>query len=219
MQDKDQEKARAQAREHAVAAVVEQFKQGIPRESIIERLTQNGVEPDAARNFVDSIQTQLLAEVEKETISGASLFVAMAAAAVAAIIGGAIWGGIVILTDYEIGFMATGIGALSGYAVMFFTEKKGRPLQIIAVASSLLGIFVGKYISFYAILKDLIRIDLGDAAASQVNILSGDVISLFFSAFGELLSPYDLLWIVLAIAAAWSIPRAVGAKAMKLASG
>ena len=32
MQDKDTEKARAQAREKAVAAVVEQFKQGIPRE-------------------------------------------------------------------------------------------------------------------------------------------------------------------------------------------
>ncbi len=219
MQNKDEEKARAQAREKAVAAIVEQFKQGIPPEAIIQRLTQNGIEPDTARTFVDSIQRQLQAEAEKETISGGSLFVALAAAVVAAIIGGAIWGGIVILTDYEIGFMATGIGALSGYAVMFFTEKKGRPLQIIAVFSSLLGILVGKYISFYAILKDLIRIDFGDAAASQVNLLSGDVIGLFFSAFGELLSPYDLLWIVLAIAAAWSIPRAVGAKGMKLAGG
>jgi hypothetical protein len=218
MQNKDQEKARQEARTKAVAVIVEQFKQGIPREAIIGRLTQNGVEPEAARSFVDGIQAHLKSEVEKETISGGSLLVALAAAVVAAIVGGAIWGGIVILTDYEIGFMATGIGALSGYAVMFFTEKKGRPLQFIAVFSSLLGILVGKYISFYAILKDLIRVEYGDVAASQVGVLSDDVVNLFFSAFGELLSPYDLLWIVLAIAAAWSIPRAVGARTMKLST-
>jgi hypothetical protein len=215
---KKEEKQREEARKKAVEYVLNQFKEGIPKETIIARLTQNGVEAETARNFVESIHAQLVQEVEKEQFSTSTLIIALVAAVVASIIGGAIWGGIVILTDYEIGFMATGVGMLCGFAVTFFTEKKGRPLQVIAVISSLAGILVGKYFTFFAILKEFVATEYGSAAANQVGIFSGDVVSLFFESFGELLSPYDLLWIVLAFAAAWSIPRAVGAKKMKLST-
>jgi len=213
---KSEAQEREEARKKAVEYVINQFKQGVPKETIIARLTQNGVGAENAQAFVESIHGQLVQEVEKEHFSTSALLIALAAAAVASIIGGAVWGGIVILTDYEIGFMATGIGLLSGFAVTFFTEKKGRPLQIIAVLSSLAGILVGKYFTFFSILKDFIATEYGQAAANQVGIFSSDVVTLFFESFGELLSPYDILWIVLAIAAAWSIPRAVGAKKMNL---
>jgi hypothetical protein len=215
---KSEEKQREEARKKAVEYVINQFKQGVPKDTIIARLTQNGVASDAAQTFVESIHSQLVQEVEKEQFSASALVIAVVAAVVASIIGGAIWGGIVILTDYEIGFMATGVGLLSGFAVTFFTEKKGRPLQIIAVLSSLAGILVGKYFTFFAILKQFVNSEYGPAAAGQVGIFSGDVVSLFFESFGDLLSPYDVLWIVLAIVAAWSIPRAVGAKKMKLST-
>ena len=215
MAAKNEQKEREEARKKAVEYVIKQYKEGIPKETIIARLTQNGVNPETARNFVESTHGHFVKESEKEQFSPSALGIALVAAVVAAIIGGAIWGGIVILTNYEIGFMATGIGLLCGFAVTFFTEKKGLPLQIIAVLASLAGILVGKYFTFFSILKDYVTTELGQAAAGQVGIFSGDVVSLFFESFGGLLSAYDILWLVLAVIAAWSIPRAVGAKKMK----
>ena len=87
---------------------------------------------------------------------------------------------------------------------------------MIAVLSALGGILAGKYFSFFLSLVDFIKAEYGAVAASQVGILSGDVVRIFLEAIGDLFSPYDLLWIVLAIVAAWGIPRAVGAKRMKL---
>jgi hypothetical protein len=213
---KDEEKQREEARKKAVEYVIKQFKEGVPKETIIARLTQNGAGVEAARSFVESIHGQLVKEADKEEFSTSALVIALVAAFVAAIIGGAIWGGIVILTNYEIGFMATGIGLLCGFAVTFFTEKKGLPLQIIAVFAALAGILVGKYLTFFSVLKDILASEFGAAAASQVGIFSSDVVSFFFESFGDLLSFYDLLWVALAILAAWSIPRAVGARKMKL---
>jgi len=204
------------ARKRAGQYVIEQFKRGVPPDAIIAQLTQNGLEAESARTFVTSIHAELLKETEREQLTTGTLLVAFAAAVVAALVGGAIWGGIVLLTEYEVGFMATGIGLLSGYAVTFFSEKKGPPLQVIAVLSALGGILAGKYFTFFLSLKDFIKAEYGAAAASQVGIFSGDVARIFREAISDLFSPYDLLWIVLAIVAAWGIPRAVGAKRMKL---
>jgi len=194
------------ARKRAAEYVIQQFKQGVPPDVLTAQLTQNGLEPETARAFVASIHAELLKETEKEQLTTSTLLVALAAAVVAALLGGAIWGGIVLLTEYEVGFMATGIGLLSGYAVTFFTEKKGPPLQAIAVFSALGGILVGKYFTFFLTLKDFVKAEYGAAAASQLGILSGDVVRIFLEAIGDLFSPYDLLWIVLAFVAAWGDP-------------
>lgn len=62
--------------------------------------------------------------------------------------GGLVWGFILILTDYEVGFVAWGIGFLAGFLVVRFAGgRKGAPLQAIAIVSSLVGIMLGKYIA------------------------------------------------------------------------
>ena len=214
MSEQPGKRQREETQRKATLYVVEQFKNGVPKESIIDYFVQGGVGRETASNLVASIHAQMLEERSKEEFSGGTVFIALAAGVVASIVGGVLWGLVVLTTDYEIGFMATGIGLLSGYAVLFFTEKKGLPLQAIAVGSSLVGIVVGKYIIFYSILKDVLISELGEAAGG-ISILSGEVVRLFFLSIGELASPYDMLWIVLAVVAAWRIPRAIGVKAMQ----
>jgi hypothetical protein len=113
--------------------------------------------------------------------------------------------------------MATGIGLLSGFAIVWFSDRRGTLLQIIAVFSALVGIGIGKYLSFFAVLKDYLALEYGEVAVQGLSALSPEAIQIFFSAIGELFSPYDILWVVLAIIAAWRIPRGVGISTAQLA--
>ncbi len=214
MADQKDTKKQQEAQQKAVAYIVEQLKKGVPKQAIVDYFVNSGVDRAVANSLVESVHTELLQEAEKEQFSCGSLVIASAAGLVAAIVGGIIWGLIVIATDYEIGYMATGIGLLSGFAVLFFTEKKGLPLQIIAVVSALAGILVGKYFTFYSIVKDLL-IDEYGAVAESISIFDGEMFRLFFLSISDIASPYDILWIVLAVIAAWRIPRAIGAKTIK----
>ena len=70
----------------------------------------------------------------------------------AAVVGAFIWGQIINLTEYEAGVVAIGIGFLCGYAVLRLSQGgKGILYQLIAVGSSVLGIFFGKYYGVYII--------------------------------------------------------------------
>lgn len=118
----------------------------------------------------------------------------------ASIVGGVIWGVIVITTHFEIGYMAVGIGALSGYAVHFASgHKRSRELQIIAIVSALLGIFVSKYFLYYEWASARAE-KLGQAGAG---LFSSETVGGFFDHLLELVDFFDILWVFLAISAAW----------------
>jgi hypothetical protein len=107
--------------------------------------------------------------------------------------------------------MATAIGALSGYAVVKFAGgRKGLPLQVIAVVASLLGIAIGKYATFYHFFRQAAIETVGPEVASEITVLSPIVVETFFENFSLLLSGFDLLWVILAVAAAWRIPKSLG---------
>ena len=119
------------------------------------------------------------------TEPSSSLLPAIAAGLVAALVGGIVWGLIVKISDYEVGFVAWGIGFLAGSAVVFATRgAKGRPLQVIAVVSALLGILLGKYLSFaFSVQED------ADAAGVSIGLLSSDMFTLFRENLGRRLQP------------------------------
>jgi hypothetical protein len=95
----------------------------------------------------------------------------------AAAVGGSIWGLIVSLTGYVIGYMALGIGLLCGYAVVLFSRGgKGMPLQVVAVLSSVLGIAIGKYATFFHFVKKAVAKQHGEAVAANVSFLSEKVL-------------------------------------------
>ena len=142
-----------------------------------------------------------------------ALVPATVAGLLAAAIGGAAWAGIVILTDYEVGFVAWGIGALCGFAVAALAgNARGVPLQIIAVVASVLGIAAGKYVTFHHFLKAFVEEEAGAEAVAEMSLFSPEVIQIFTDNIGSMLSGFDIIWVLLAVGTAWGIPKASGIK-------
>ncbi len=204
----EEQEATRKAHDFALA----QAKNNMSRSSIVSSLVDTGMDPVEARKIVNDVFQGLSESAESEKITLGPLIVALVAAGMAALVGGALWGLIVIWTDYEIGYMATGIGLLTGFAVVFFSGKRGFTFQTIAVVAALAGITIGKYVAFYAIFKELVAEEFGAAAASYVTLFSVELIQIFIEAIPEIVSPYDILWIILAVIAAWSVPKGSGWK-------
>jgi signal peptidase I len=121
--------------------------------------------------------------------------VALLAGSVAAVVGGIAWGLVVNWTDYEVGILALGIGLLTAFAIDRATGgRRGRELQIVAVGTALVGILIGKYLSFAFVTQDIFP---------GAGVLSGEMFRLFRDSLHEVFGLFDLIWIGLAAAAAW----------------
>jgi hypothetical protein len=132
------------------------------------------------------------------------LLPAVGAGLVAAIACGVIWGLIVKWSEYEVGFVAWGIGFVVATAVLFATRgARGIPYQAVGIVFALLGILVGKYLAFVWVLQDVAREETGGLI--DVPIFSGDTVDLFWSARSDVFSWIDLLWAALAVITAWRV--------------
>ena len=145
----------------------------------------------------------LLVEGTTTTTAEAPLWRALAAGLAAAVAGAIVWMLIVIVSDYEVGIVAWAIGALAGFAVVFATAgRRGTPLQAIAVLSALIGILLGKYLTFWWVVRDEAE-QFG--VASDFGVLSSNTIDLFREELGTVFGWIDLLWVGLAVVTAWRI--------------
>ncbi len=84
--------------------------------------------------------------------AGKTMYALIGGAVVACIAGG-IWGGIVIATGYEIGWIAWGIGLLVGFAVAAMAQKQDAVIGVSAACLALLGLIVGKVVILQWILS------------------------------------------------------------------
>jgi hypothetical protein len=194
-------------REEDAAFVAERMQAGADQESILGMLQERGVERMQARNLVDTVYPELVRAAEAERYSSEALVPAVAGGLAAALVGGSVWGLIVILTDYEVGFVAWGIGLLSGLAVVRFAGgRKGGPLQAVAVASSLLGIVIGKYISFAYFFKKAVEERFG----VDVSYFDSNIFTAFRDNLGDVFGGFDLLWAALAVITAWRLTSPLG---------
>lgn len=187
------------------AFVVEQIQAGADRETVKMRLMAGGLQPEIAAEIVERVFAETVVEGE---FTFASLVPAMAGGALGALIGGLIWGMIALGTGYEIGWIAWGIGWLTGVGVVTFARgRRGRPLQLVAVASAVLGIMIGKYFAFFGLLKEYVGQELGAEAVAELSMFSPGAIQLFGMSLTGMVSGFDLLWIFLAVGTAWGIPK------------
>lgn len=185
--------------------VAEQLANGADKESVVKELEKSGVQEDVAGRLVDSISHQPFAAPIEPT-SASSVQGAVLGGLVAAVLGGLIWGGLVILTGYEFGIVAWALGAAVGYAIVMFSKgEQGTPQQIAGVSCSVLGILIGKYLTFYYYIKEVVSQELGPATASEISVFSGGLIGEFLSNIGEVAGPFDIVWFALAIGSAWKI--------------
>ncbi len=128
-----------------VQMIYERIKQGADVESIIGELVSGGMIREDAEPMVNSIYSTLLEGARKETLTGGAVVGAVVLGGVAAVVAAVIWLAIVIFANLELGLAAWGVGLLVGFAVSLGSGKRrGRTLQIIAVAWSVLGIGMAK---------------------------------------------------------------------------
>ena len=67
------------------------------------------------------------------------------AGVVAALLGAGVWALVTVLTGYQIGFMAIGVGFLVGLAVQFFGKGISKAFGVMGAALALLGCLLGNY--------------------------------------------------------------------------
>ncbi len=126
------------------------------------------------------------------------LGLALLAGLVAASVGGVVWGYVVKLSEYEVGIVAWGIGLLVGFAVAVVSRARGPTLQAVAVACALLGILLGKYLSYALVLQEE-----ADAQGVDIGLFSGEMRTFFREDLELVFGWFDLLWIGLAVFTAW----------------
>lgn len=122
---------------------------------------------------------------------------------IAAIVTGIVWALIVVVTDYELGFAAWGVGLVCGFATILFGRGSGVQFQVIAVVTSIVGILIGKYGIYYYYLKQYLIGEYGEEALVGFSLFSSDVAIDFASAISSMVGGYDILWVILAVATAW----------------
>lgn len=200
-----QAEAGKQALEKLTAFVIEQARSGADKLTIKTRLMAGGIQEEIATELVERVWADVVTE---EEFSLGSMLPAMVGGMIGAVIGGVIWGLIATASGYEIGWIAWGVGWLAGVGVVLFAGgRRGRPLQFVAVAAAVLGLLIGKYFTFFAALKQYMGAELGVEAVAEMSMFSVGVIQMFGANLTLLVNGFDMLWIFLAVATAWGIPK------------
>jgi hypothetical protein len=125
-----------------------------------------------------------------------------AAAVAAAIAGGIAWALIVRSTDYEVGLVAWAIGWMAGTAAVAGGRGvRGVPLQVVAVVAALLGILLGKYLSYAWTLQDV-----AEEQGVSLGLFSDETRTFFREDLGDVFGWIDLIFVALAVYTAFRIP-------------
>ena len=183
-----------------------QLNSGADEDTIVSELGKSGVEETMARRLIRSVQAEPIATDVQNTASFGSIQAGAMGGALASILSGLVWGGIAILTGLEIGFAAIGVGAACGYGVLLFSKGETSSIhQFIAAGSAIFGILIGKYFVAYLWAKEMVAQELGPETAANMSLFSFHLFGEYLSNLGEFLDGFDLLWLVLAMGAAWKI--------------
>lgn len=88
------------------------------------------------------------------------LLLAAVGASIAGLVGAVVWAAVAYGTGYEIGWIAWGVGAATGFGAFLFSGRRANPLTgLIAVVVALLSIAGGKYAATSAAIDGAIKRD------------------------------------------------------------
>ena len=174
-------------------------------------------QPSWAQSLRDDLEAGQGSSTIQPDQEAAALTYIMAAIGglVGAVVGGIIWAAIAIIANLEIGYVAIGVGALAGWGVVMGTNRrKGLPFQSIAVVTALFGLFVGKYLAAVFFYRDVLIGEFGEAVVNEIGLgpLFTDVFQFFPDYLSASFEIIDILFVVIAIAAAWGIPSVKAAQ-------
>lgn len=151
--------------------------------------TNEEMENQAEEVQIDKAKLQrYLYQLEAEQNLGLGILGGLAAS----IIGAILWAIITILTEFQIGWMAVGVGFLVGYAVRIFGKGLNKTFGIIGAAFSLFGCLVGNVLTICIFISREEGIPL-------LTILSRLDIKIIVEFFKITFSPMDLLFYGIAL--------------------
>jgi len=92
-----------------------------------------------------------------------NLLLAVIGGLIASLVGAAIWAGVTVTTQYQIGWMAIGVGFLVGYAVRFLGKGSSVAFGVVGGAFALIGCALGNLLSTVGFLAQETRTDVLEA--------------------------------------------------------
>lgn len=116
----------------------------------------------------------------------------------AAVLGATLWAVITVLTNYQIGWMAVGVGALVGVAIRHFGKGVDAMFGYIGAVWALLGCALGNLLTVCIIISRGEGVPLVDLLSQLTPGLAVELMSLTFS-------PIDLLFYALALQAGYKL--------------
>jgi hypothetical protein len=120
------------------------------------------------------------------------------AGAAASAVSAAVWAGITALTEYQIGFMAIGVGVLVGFAVRFAGRGIDAAFRALAAFLALVGCAAGNLLAacvFFAAAHEV-------GVERVLEVLDFDLAAHLMRA---MFSPMDLLFYAIAVYEAWRL--------------
>jgi hypothetical protein len=117
---------------------------------------------------------------------------------VAALVGAAAWAAITVLTKYQIGWMAVGVGALVGVAVRKAGHGRRRGFGLVGAALALLGCLTGNFLTGCLIVARQLDAPVASVFARLTPALVGNLLIAMFD-------PIDLLFYGLALSAGYRL--------------
>lgn len=136
---------------------------------------------------------------------------AIVGALIGGIIGAILWGAISAVINFEIGYMATGIGFLVGFGAVLLGGQ-GKPMGVLCGIIALLSIFGGKIAAVRFTARPALRAELlkEGVPESQVDARADEAMqhvdfALLFQSAKDDLDPIDIVFAVIGIGAAYQI--------------
>lgn len=121
---------------------------------------------------------------------------AVAAGLVAMGVGTSIWVGVTVATNYQIGYMAVGVGFLVGLAMRYAGRGEGQPYQAIGAVLALVGCALGNLFTGCVLIAREGEVGFGEVVANLDMESIGQIMAAMFS-------PMDILFYALAAMAGW----------------
>jgi hypothetical protein len=127
-----------------------------------------------------------------------NLVFGVAAGAVAALVGAVLWAVVTAITDYQIGWMAVGVGALVGVAIRFAGKGVDNSFGYAGAVISLLGCVIGNFLTVVIVISR-------QESMPIMEILSRINPQIFMELMKDTFHPMDLLFYALAVSTGYKL--------------
>ncbi|HEX8312044.1 MAG TPA: hypothetical protein VF614_12045 [Chthoniobacteraceae bacterium] len=133
-----------------------------------------------------------VAEFQRQLERQQNLPMAVLAGVTAAVVGGGLWAAITLMTNYQIGWMAVGVGFLVGYAVRMAGKGVTPIYGVIGAVCALLGCLLGNFFTATELIAQHLSV-------SEMEVISNMTPELVFEMMKETFSGMDLLFYGIAV--------------------